>query len=133
MVLSQATQNLDEEAKKKREFLSSADMEKRRQLLMELLNTQGRQPIEIRAANSWVSEGLAAYMERTPIGAPHDLYLYLVQRARQDKQLLPAEFLNVFRMGSFPGIAPKAMYYAYAQSWCFVRFLMERYPTQFLA
>lgn len=133
VVLSQATQDIQEEAKKKQAFLASTDVEKKRQLLMDLLNSEGQQPIEIRAANSWVVEGLAAYMERPPIGADHDDYLYLLQRARADKQVLPLEFLNAFRMGSFHGAASKARLYAYAQSWALVRFLMERYPEGMLA
>jgi hypothetical protein len=55
------------------------------------------------------------------------------QEARRQQQILPLEFLNAFRLGSFVGMSTQSQLYAYAQSWAFCHFLMQRYPTGFLA
>ena len=46
---------------------------------------------------------------------------------------MPIEFLAMFRVGSFPGMSGESRSYAYAQSWAFVWFLMERHREPFLA
>jgi len=118
---------------KKREFLQSDDLEKKRQLLTELLTQERSEPLpQMKAANSWFVEGLAAFMEPSPVGAVSREWLSTVQAAAGDGQLLPLEFLNAFRMGSFPRMADKAKGYAYGQSWALVHFLMSRHREGFL-
>ena len=48
------------------------------------------------------------------------------------KETSPIEFFMVFKIGSFPGLAPKGMLNAYSQSWAFTTFLMNKYPDQFM-
>jgi len=91
-----------------------------------------KQPIDFGAWNAWAVEGLAGYMQRVPLGEPLPGRLAEFQEAVRQRQVLPLEFLDTFRMGSFPGIAPRATLYAYAQSWALVHFLMSRHREAFL-
>jgi len=131
VVVSALAEDQKAEAAKKRDYLTSTDAQHKRQLLLELLNPTSRKPLEIQAANSWVVEGLGAFMERLPVGALHADRLYDFQQAQRERLVLPLEFLTAFRMGSFPGIAAKSQLYAYAQSACVVHFLMARYREPF--
>lgn len=134
VVVSKVEGSQEEEAKKKRDFLESSDIQKKRELLLELAQMRGSgKPMQVEASNSWFVEGLAAYMEATPVGEINKRWLYLFQEAKREKALFPIEHLTVYKMGSFPGITFKSMQYAYAQSWAFVHFLMNRYPAQFMS
>ena len=133
IVLSTMREEDKEKAQKKREFLQATEVEKKRQLLTELLTQErtAEQP-QLQAANSWVVEGLAAYLEPSPVGEPSREWLSTVQEAQRNQQLLPLEFLNAFRMGSFPRMADRAKLFAYGQSWALVHFLMHRHPDGFV-
>jgi len=134
IVVSKLKGDQKAEAEKKRAFLKEEDIQKKRELLLELVNLRGdrKQSMQLDAANSWFVEGLATYMEASPPGSENKLRLYDFQEAKRKKALLPIEFLTVYKMGSFPGISGEAMLYAYAESWAFVHFLMHRYPEGFL-
>jgi len=131
IVVSKLEGSQGEEAKKKRSFLEEKDIQRKRELLLELVHLRGSKPIQVAASNSWFVEGLAAYMETVPAGEPNKRWLYLFQQAKRKNALFPIEHLTVYKMGSFPGIAWEAMQYAYAESWAFVYFLMNRYPAEF--
>jgi len=129
------TQSEVEQARiaKKRAFLQSDNLDQKRQLLTELLTQERSEPLpEMQATNSWFVEGLAAYMEPSPVGQVSREWLSTVQAAVEDEQILPLEFLNTFRMGSFPQMADKAKGYAYGQSWALVHFLMSHHRDGFL-
>ena len=132
IVVSKLEGSHKEEADRKRAFLEETDIHKKRELLLELAQMRGStKPIQVEAANSWFVEGLAAYMEAAPVGSVNKRWLYLFQEAKRKNALFPIEHLTVYKMGSFPGIAFESMQYAYAESWAFVYFLMNRYPAQF--
>jgi len=134
IVLSKMREDQLEVAKKKREYLQSNNLEQKRKLLSELWDADQRRAVEMSSSNSWVVEGVAEYLSTSPLGGVLPERLYEFQQAVQDKQVLPLEFLNAFKMGSFPGVdTKKAVFYAYAESWAWVQFLMQRYPQAFLA
>lgn len=119
---------------KKQQYLQSTDATKKRQMLDDLLNSQKQHALpEMQASNSWFVEGLAGYMEPSPVGGINSERLAEAQEAQRTKQLLPFAYLNTFRVGSFPGLSSKSMLYAYAQSWAFCHFLMAKYPEGFMA
>jgi len=121
------------EAEKKRAFLEEKDIQKKRELLLDLAQLRGgSEKIQVEASNSWFVEGLAAYMQSAPLGSENHRWLYLYQESKHKNAVTPIEQLTVYKMGSFPGMAYGAMGYAYAESWAFVHFLMSRYPTQFM-
>jgi hypothetical protein len=134
IVLSRVPEADEETAKKKRQYLEAADPQQKRQILEELLDTKKEKGLpEMQAANSWAVEGLAGFMEPTPVGALLVSRLESLEEARRNGQMLPLEFLNVFKIGSFRGMTTHSKMYAYAQSWALVHFLMQRYPEGFLA
>jgi hypothetical protein len=118
----------------KKEFLATEDVEAKKRLIHDLMamHTDEAMP-DIRAANSWLAEGLATYCESTPIGGEPTDYLYECQRMIRENTSLPLEQLTVYKIGSFRGVYHEAMMGAYAQSWGFVRFFMERYHKEFLS
>lgn len=123
-----------EKAAKKRAYLTEQDEQQKRKLLDDLLKNEAATDLsEIQAANAWFIEGLAGYMEPTPVGALNLERLSEIQEARRRQQVLPLEFLDVFKMGSFLKMANQSALYAYAQSWAFCHFLMHRYPDGFAA
>lgn len=133
VLLSKVEGHGKEEAGKKRAFLEEKDIQKKRDLLFELLQLKKEtKQVQVGASNSWFVEGLAAYMEATPVGEKNKRWLYLFQKANRENAVIPIEQLTVYKMGSFPGMAYGAMESAYAQSWAFVHFLIHRYPTPFM-
>ncbi len=133
VVLSKLPAADPDEIKKKQQFLKTEDAHQKRQLLEEILNRQKQQELpQLQADNSWFSEGLAGYMEPSTVGGLNVERVAEVKEARRAGRLLPFEFLNTFRMGSFPGITTQSQLYAYAQSWALCHFLMQRYPDRFL-
>jgi len=132
--LSQMPEQNKEELEKKRQFLQSDKVEEKRRLLQELLQQKSDQAIpDLQATNAWFVEGLAGYMEPTPLGAVNQERLPDAQEALAQQRILPLEFLHTFEMGSFVGMSTGSMLYAYAQSWALCHFLMHRYPEGFLA
>jgi hypothetical protein len=132
--LSQMPEQNKEELEKKRQFLQSDKIEEKRKLLQELLQQKPDHEIpDVQATNAWFVEGLAGYMEPTPLGAVNQERLPGAQQAIREQRLLPLEFLHTFQMGSFVGMSTSSMLYAYAQSWAMCHFLMHRYPEGFLA
>lgn len=133
IVLSQVAKRDDETIKQKRQFLDATDVEQKRALLEGLLSKNTGDRPQMQAANSWYVEGIAGYMEPAPVGAVNQIRLAEAQQARTTNQVLPLEFLNTFRIGSFSGMATQSALYAYAQSWALCHFLMHRYSEGFLA
>ncbi len=134
VVLSQLSEDGKAQVEQKRRFLQSRDVAEKRQLLDALLSSKRSQPLaDLRAANSWFIEGLAGYMEPSPVGGPNQLRLADMQEAHRLKHIIPLEFLHTFKMGSFLGMASQSAREAYAQSWALCHFLMQRYPVGFLA
>lgn len=123
----------DELVKRKKEFLETKDCKKKAQQLKALLMQRGEDaPLDMKAANSWLSEGIATYCETEEIGTQNNEWLFIYQEMARKGPIYPLEFLTVYKIGSFPGVYSKAMLDLYAQSWAFVSFLMERYPREFI-
>lgn len=119
--------------KKKKEFIETNDISKKRKALMELANLRrSEDDIKFDASSSWFVEGMATYSETEPIGELNKRWLYSYQDAYRKKSLMPIEYLTVFKMGSFPGISSNAMYDAYAESWALTYFLMNKHREQFM-
>lgn len=120
---------------KKKEFLDAKDYRKKEELLMGLmkLKRDEYEGVEVGAAQSWLSEGIATYCATDPIGSIDENWLFIYQDAASKREVNPIEFLTNFKVGSFPGLAHKATLGSYAQSWALVSFLMEKYPDQFMA
>lgn len=133
VIVSKIRDRHETEADKKKKFLEEADSSKKRELLLELAQLRKQDTdVQVEASNSWFVEGLAAYMEPTPVGGVSKRWLYTFQEARRKGRLFPIEHLTVYKMGSFPGVASESQLFAYAQSWAFVHFLMSRYPENFM-
>lgn len=137
VTLSQMTEADRERAQKKREYLTSTDDQKKRELLNQLIGPQEAghaEPVgDVRAANAWFVEGLAGYMEPSPIGTPNAIRLAEFQEARHVQQLQPLPYLQHFKLGSFAGMSTQQTLYAYAQSWALCHFLMAQHREAFLA
>ncbi len=137
VVLSQVpslNEENEEQVKKKRQYLQTGKAEEKRRLLEELLKQHSTDSLpQMQAANSWIVEGLAGYMEPSPIGEINTERLAEAQQVQRTQGFLPLEFLHNFRLGSFLGMSNQSMLDAYAQSWALCHFLMHRYPEPFLA
>jgi len=134
IIVSRAPGKRKELIQKKKEYLETEDISKKRKMLRDLV-TMSRErylAIELEAANSWLAEGTATYCETYPLGDRNRRWLFLFQKMRRENVFYPLEHLTVYKMGSFPGVCPEAMLYAYAQSWALVYFLMDRYPDRFM-
>lgn len=133
IVVSRSKQDREKLQKKKKDFLDTKDKAKKKKLLMELLTLKSEKgTVDLKAANSWLAEGAATYCETDPIGGKNDRWLFTFQKMKRENAIYPLEHLTVYKIGSFPGVYPEAMLYAYAQSWAFFTFLMDRYPAQFM-
>ncbi|MFH1867488.1 MAG: hypothetical protein ABH843_00830 [Candidatus Omnitrophota bacterium] len=117
---------------KKKKMLQSDDPKEKARLLRELATWQSG-PMDVQAANSWMAEGVATYCMTYPLGVNNNMMLYFYQEMDREGEIYPLESLTFHKIGSFPGVAPKAMLYSYAQSWAFVHFLMNKYPKEFMA
>ncbi|MFC1631895.1 hypothetical protein ACFL2I_05020 [Candidatus Omnitrophota bacterium] len=129
--LSKVKAGQDELIKKKTGILGAEDLKEKAELIKSLVSL-GREPVDVQAANSWLAEGLATYCETDSIGSQNDRWLFIYQEMVKEGPIYPLQSLIFHKMGSFPGVCPKAMLQLYAQSWAFVTFLMEKYPAQFL-
>ena len=133
IVVSRATGDRQRFVDKKKEFLETDDAAKKRKIFIDLINMRSRQRLpEMEAANSWLAEGVATFSETDPPGSQNDRWLYIFQKMAREDAVYPLEQLTVYKIGSFPGVYRDAMLNAYAQSWAFVTFLMDRYPKQFI-
>lgn len=133
IIVSKAGRAIDRFVEKKKDFFETKDLFKKRRLLMDIITLKrGEEPLNLQAANSWFVEGAATYCETYPIGKQNDKWLFIFQEMKKNGMVYPLEQLTVYKMGSFPGVYPKAMIYAYAQSWAFFTFLMDRYPDEFM-
>ncbi|MFH1593645.1 MAG: hypothetical protein ABID09_02985 [Candidatus Omnitrophota bacterium] len=132
IVLSKPQFDKDELARKKKEFMETDDPKKKRELLEKLIGLQKEdmENLKMDAAQSWLSEGVATFSETDPIGGENRRWLSIFQEMLRNNEVNPIEFLMVFKMGSFPGLAPKGMINAYAQSWALTTLLMDRYPDR---
>ena len=118
---------------KKRKFLETDNIEEKRKLLVELMGIRQEEAMpDLMAANSWLAEGAATYYETAEPGAMNKRWLYLFQQMIKKRSVFPLEHLMVYKIGSFPGVYPKAMLNAYAQSWAFVKFLNDNYRDEFI-
>jgi hypothetical protein len=118
----------------KKKFLETDDMEEKKRMIMEIMTQQSDAVLpEIEAANSWFTEGVATYCETDPFGYENDERIYGFQEMMREGSFLPLEQLSAYKIGSFPGVYPKAMIYAYAQSWALVTFLMDTYRDGFIS
>jgi len=129
--LSKFERNEDALIKKKKEFLEAKDYKKKARLIRALIALK-EGPLDMRAANSWLAEGVATYCETSTIGAENDRWLYIYQEMARKGPIYPLESLTYYKIGSFPGVASSAMLQMYAQSWAFVDFLMAEYPKEFM-
>jgi len=134
IVLSRASENRDALIAKKKEFLETKDYKKKAELVRSLMamHVEEWSGLDMRAANSWLAEGIATYCEKRPLGGQNDRWVFLYQQMVKEGSIYPLESLTVYKMGSFPGISARGMLYSYAQSWAFVTFLMDRYPKEFM-
>lgn len=118
---------------KKKKFLEAGSIENKRKLLQDLMSMRKKEALpDLNASNSWFVEGLATFAETDTLGEVNEQWLYILQRMMEKNALYPISQLTVYRMGSFPGVAPEAQIQAYAESWAFVTFLMKTYPNQFM-
>ncbi|MFH1857016.1 MAG: hypothetical protein ABH836_07350 [Candidatus Omnitrophota bacterium] len=124
--------NHAQEIELKKKYLEEKYCAEKSDCLKNLFALKQGQSMEMEAANSWLAEGIATYCETYPPGEQNKRWLFLFQEAVRQNRILPFEQLSVYKMGSFPGIAPEAMLYAYAQSWAFVSFLTHEYPSEFM-
>jgi hypothetical protein len=122
-------------SQKEKEALGSDKKEKKKDWLENLLvmnKEKGAELYDMKASNSWIVEGLATYSETFPIGKQNNLWLFIFQDMIEKSEVYPLEVLTFYKVGSFPGMCMPAMLKAYAQSWAFMSFLMEKYPEQVL-
>lgn len=133
IVVSRTKRDDEELIKKKKDFFETEDLAKKKQMLLELITLKrGEEPLDLQAANSWLAEGTATYFETDPPGSKNERWLFVFQDMMRKKGIYPLEQLTVYKIGSFPGVYPAAMLDAYAQSWAFVTFLIDRYPDEFM-
>jgi hypothetical protein len=130
---SKLDQKIFPDLEKKRKFLATDDPDEKSKILMDLVTMKSKETLpDMSAANSWLVEGMATFCETDPVGSQNDERIFAFQEMMRQNAFLPLEQLTVYKIGSFPGVYPEAMLFAYAQSWALVRFLMERYPHEFL-
>ena len=133
IILSKVEKNKDELVAKKKEFLETKDYKKKAELVKTLMALRAKEEsLDMRAANSWLAEGIATYCETKPPGSQNDRWLFLYQEMVRKQTIYPLESLTVYKIGSFPGVCMEGMLYSYAQSWALVTFLMDRYPKEFM-
>ncbi len=133
IIVSRVTGDRQRLIDKKKDFLETDDAAKKREIFIDLINMRSRQKLpEMEAANSWLAEGVATFSETDPPGSQNDRWLYVFQKMVREDAVYPLEYLTVYKIGSFPGVYRDAMLNAYAQSWAFVTFLMNRYPKEFM-
>jgi hypothetical protein len=138
IIISRVKADKDAMARKKKDVLDAielADKDKVERLFVELMKMKSREHegLEVSAANSWLSEGMATYCETVPIGSVNEERLFSYQEAARKNAVNPIEFLTHFRMGSFSGLCSEAALDAYGESWALTSFLMAKYPDRFIS
>jgi len=135
IIVSKMKEKDDALIQKKKDLFKANDLEKKKELLLQIWNMQrvSDEDIKTEASNSWFVEGLAEYAATTAIGEGNEMRLYELKEARRKNELWPIEQLTVYKMGSFPGVTARSALSAYAQSWSFVGFLMKNYRKEFLS
>ena len=135
IIVSKMKEKDDALIQKKKDLFKADGLEKKKELLLQILNMQrdANQDVKTEASNSWFVEGLAEYAATTAIGEANEMRLYELKEARRKNELWPIEQLTVYKMGSFPGVSASSALSAYAQSWSFVGFLMKNYRKEFLS
>ena len=125
---------MTEKQKEIMDAIEKKDYDKLEELFKEVtrLKTAEHEDLALDAAQSWLGEGVATYCGTDPLGATDEEWLFLYQDAQRRGELNPIEFLMNFKMGSFPGLVPKAQIESYAESWAFTNFLMVKYPDRFM-
>ncbi|MFH0732918.1 MAG: hypothetical protein V2A72_08420 [Candidatus Omnitrophota bacterium] len=132
--LSKYEKDKEELIKRKKDYIDTDDSKKKTKLIDRLISMRGDdESLDVKAANSWLAEGIATYSETDPIGSQNDRWLFIYQEMARKNTVYPLEFLTVYKIGSFPGVYSSAMLDLYAQSWALVNFLMEKYPKEFIA
>ncbi len=129
--LSKVKTDREELIKRKKEIFETEDYKKKAKLIKALISLRG-ESLDMQAANSWLAEGTATYCETDPPGSRNNRWLFIYQEMLKEGSVYPLESLTYYKIGSFPGVCPKAMLQLYAQSWAYVTFLMEKYPEQFM-
>jgi len=132
IIISRPAVDKEKVMEKKKKFVETTDWNEKKKLLDEMVRLEKPEEIEMAVAGSWLAEGLATYCEEDSIGGVNEELLFSFQDAVRKKELNPIEFFTNFEKGSFTGIAPKAKYNLYAQSWAFTCFLMAKYQKQFM-
>lgn len=134
IIVEAPRQNKKDIAKKKKEFLEAQNTADRERILDQLikLKKEEYEDSEFLIAQSWLGEGIAQYCETDPLGGALEDRLFDYQEMARKNEVNPIEFLTVFSQGSFPGMNFQAKLNAYAQSWAFTVFLMNKYPDQFI-
>ena len=135
IIVSKMKEKDDALIQKKKDLFKADDLEKKKDLLLQIWNMQRNadEDVKTEASNSWFVEGLAEYAATTAIGEANEMRLYELKEARRKNELWPIEQLTVYKMGSFPGVTARSALSAYAQSWSFVGFLMKNYRKEFFS
>jgi hypothetical protein len=119
---------------KSKDIFTTEDKEAKKQWIEDLLVMgTGAKEYDMKAANSWLVEGLATYCETYPIGKQNDIWLFLFQEMIENDEVYPLEVLTYYKIGSFPGMCNEAVIKAYAQSWAFTTFLLDQYPEELVS
>ena len=98
----------------------------------QLFHLLGITPIEV-YSGGWLIEGLAVYCEPEPIGDINGEKLMQLRFELEKNELMPLEYLLNFGRGTgFHKLDPRYAQLAYAESWAFIYFLMQKYREAFL-
>jgi hypothetical protein len=90
-----------------------------------------------RYAGAWISEGFSDYVAPENMGdVNRERLMYLKKQLDEGQTLMPLQYLVTFKSGSgkesVHKLAADYAIMAYAESWAFVYFLMNKYPEAFL-
>ena len=137
IVTSRPPVDKDKMAAKEKEILDaleSKDQEKIEGVFKDLYKMKKNyyEDLEMNVSNSWLAEGIATYCETSPLGTINERFLAGYQVMSDKNRINPLEFITNFKKGSFSGLNYQSMLDGYAESWGFTKFLMERYPAQFI-
>ena len=137
IVVARPNIDKDKMAEKEKEImaaLESKDQEKIEGVFKDLYKMKKGyyEDLEISASNSWLAEGIACYSMTDPLGTINERFLAGYQEMSDKDRINPLEFITNFKRGSFSGLNYQSMLDGYAESWAFTKFLMDRYPAQFI-
>jgi hypothetical protein len=137
VVTSRPPVDKDKMAAKEKEILDaleSKNQEKIEDVFKDLYKMKKNyyEDLEMSVSNSWLAEGIAVYCMTSPIGTINERFLAGYQEMSDKNRINPLEFITNFKRGSFSGLNYQSMLDGYAESWGFTKFLMEKYPAQFI-